>query len=189
MATVLVTEPVLPRFYEPVRLDGAIDNLVVSDCELQTHLRIDPDAWLEEHALVRLYAAAAQEEAERFTRRAIGPGTYQVAPAEVVASVYLRNIPITQILSVSAAGSPVSYTALDYMGLPLLLLPAASPNVVVQYEAGYAEGSVPPMLRAWILLATANLYENREAHSTKPVLPNAFASNMLMPFKVTLVFA
>ena len=50
----------------------------------------------------------------------------------------------------------------------------------ITYTAGYAD--VPYMLRAWILMRTASLYEHRSADSAKPASPHEFVRELLVPY-------
>ncbi len=52
--------------------------------------------------------------------------------------------------------------------------------VTVQYTAGYATAAdVPANFKHWILLAVADLYENRQRSADKPMLPQGFADALL----------
>lgn len=59
-------------------------------------------------------------------------------------------------------------------------------QVQVSYTAGFGSTSeqVPAPIRHWILLAIAEMYDNRAASSDKPALPQLFADRLLDPYRV-----
>lgn len=149
--------------------------LVVTDEELKQHLRIDDDLmWAHQSVIVRMYAAAAQEEAEKLTRRAIGMAEYRL-----VASGRRVEIPNPPVQSVEL---PVGQSVV--LGHTVLEFDDDGPREI-NYRAGYT--IAPPMLKAWILLRTASLYEHRSSDSAKPAQPNNFASELLVPYKARLI--
>ena len=159
--------------------------LVVTDDEIRSHCRLDEQQWLEQMDIIRLYAAAAQDEAERITRRAIGPGTYSLTMTAPVREVELPNPPLVSIDSITDS---LAYTTLHRNGIPVVKLDTTSgTDVTIIYQAGFA--TVPEGIKAWILLRTATYVENRESDSAKPVAPNEFAQNLLTPYISRLVLA
>lgn len=156
--------------------------LVVTDDEIRKHCRIEEQAWIEEGSIVRLYAESAQDEAERFTRRAIAKGTFRVTG---VGEVLLYNLPITSVTSVTYGGSPVTHVRDDTGGIPKITFTG---EATVEYLAGYGT-NVPAPIKAWILMRTATMYDNRESDSSKPVQASPFVENLLMPYVVRLVLA
>jgi uncharacterized phiE125 gp8 family phage protein len=59
-------------------------------------------------------------------------------------------------------------------------------KVVVTYTAGYGDTAVavPASLKHWMLLAMADLYENRAAHGEKPAVPHNFVDGLLDPYRM-----
>jgi uncharacterized phiE125 gp8 family phage protein len=58
--------------------------------------------------------------------------------------------------------------------------------VTVRYAAGYgaAASAVPAAIRAWILLATATLYETREADDVKVKAQHLFVDGLLDRYRI-----
>jgi len=58
--------------------------------------------------------------------------------------------------------------------------------VTINYTAGYGatDEAVPASLKHWLLLALADLYENRAAHGEKPAVPHNFVDGLLDPYRM-----
>jgi uncharacterized phiE125 gp8 family phage protein len=159
---------------------------------------------IDEDTLLGIYIAAATVTASQRLQRALTPTRFLLTadafpcaggalsllmpPVTSVDAVrYLDHIGVQQVL-------PVSSCYLDRVSEPAQLIPATGLSwpatlrrintVEVEYTAGYAEGAVPEPIRQWILLAVADLYENRSRSSDKPVVPQQFADALLDPYRM-----
>jgi len=58
--------------------------------------------------------------------------------------------------------------------------------VTINYTAGYgaSAAAVPASLKHWMLLALADLYENRAAHGEKPAVSHNFVDGLLDPYRM-----
>lgn len=161
--------------------------LVVTEAELKLHCRIDEFQFEDERPVVMLYAAAAQDAAERITRRSIGVSTYQQTVDGQVSEVALQMTPLVSVQSVMSAGAAVAYTRSTEIATPVIRLASPADGVVVTYSAGYA--TVPESIRSWVLLRTGTLYEHREDNGEKPVAEHQFCRHLLTPYISRFVVA
>lgn len=154
--------------------------LVVTDEEIRQHCRIDEFQFEEERATIGLYARAAQDAAERITRRSIGMQTYRQTARGQVSEISLSVAVLGEIQGVTEAGGNVGYSIEYRYETPVVKLDQPGTDVVVTYTAGYA--SVPDSIRSWILLRIGALYEHREESAEKPVSEHRFAQHLLTPY-------
>ncbi len=154
--------------------------LVVTDEEIRQHCRIDEFQFEEERATIGLYALAAQDAAERITRRSIGMQAYRQTERNQVSEVCLSASPFGEIQSVTVSGQAADYSIEYRHGIPVVKLDQPGPDAVVTYTAGYP--SVPDSIRSWILLRIGALYEHREESAEKPVSEHRFAQHLLTPY-------
>jgi len=144
----------------------------ITDQELMAHLRLVDDEWITEGIPVRsIYLPAALDEASRITRRPIALGDYRFA-VRGRASIEVEGF----IAFVGAAPA----ASLSWSGAARLITFTGAPPETVEVRAGFQ--TLPPGLKAWILLRTGTFYENREADSAKVAAPNQFAEQLLIPY-------
>jgi len=188
----LVTAPTT----EPVTLD-----------EAKAHLRVDGTA---EDALITALIQAAREHVESQTGRALitqtWDGTLDSFPAR--GAIVLPKPPLVSVTSVKhidAAGAEQTMNPSDYSvekpagphaqeGRILLGYGKSWPStrcqsnaVTIRFEAGYgAADKVPAALKAAMLLAIGDLYQNRErqALSSMQFYENKSAELLLFPFRI-----
>jgi len=178
MASVLVAGPAL----EPVSLT-----------EAKLHLRVDGN---DENTLVTALIAAARQEAESYTRRALVTQTWRYTCDRLAATVTLPHQPLQSVTSIAIDG--VTLAASNYevdtsTGRVKPLSGYAAEGIggiAITYVAGYGAASdVPQALRQAMLLMIGHWYEHREAVITGPIateLPLA-ARALLAPYRVMLV--
>lgn len=149
---------------------------------VKQHLRVDGD---EENALFDLYLAAALEQAEGMTRRALITQTLELIlddwPTERV--LKLPRPPLQSVESVKyldATGDEFSWTdyQVDARSEPGYLyfnnFPTSrlfpSGAISIQFVAGYGDAptDVPFIIQQGMLIAIGHWYENREAASDLP---------------------
>lgn len=147
---------------------------VLTLAELRLHLRADDNA-LEDTFLEALLESA-RGYAEHYTGRAIGVQTIELAlDAFPVGAVELPLSPATAIVSlkyidtsnIEQTVTSTLYTLDDY-GNSHWLLPAAgavwpiAAPIANAVKVRYTAGSLPPTVRAALLLLVGHLYANRE---------------------------
>ncbi|EJL21899.1 head-tail connector protein [Novosphingobium sp. AP12] len=172
---------------------------VVSLDEAKAHLRVRHGA---EDDLIKAYVAAATghiDGPEGWLGRAIGMQTLEVREDVFRDCMRLPFPPIVDIVSVKhldAAAAEVTILPSEYEVRGLLIGSAfgkrwpsvlAQPESVrIQYRAGY--DTLPPAIRAAILLMTGDLYANRETTaagtSTASIPMSTTVENLLQPFRV-----
>lgn len=189
-----------------LRLISAAAAEPITLAELKAQCRVDT---ADEDSVLNACIAAARAKAENITGRALITQTWeQGIDAQDVpdAEIELLKPPVQSISSVryyDEAGtlqtlSSALYT-LDAHTYPSWLLPAvgtAWPTVrdqanamLIQYVCGYgADGTtVPPDLRAWLLMTAAFLFSNREAYVVDgrvAEVPNRFVDSLLDPYRI-----
>mgnify|MGYP000865058529 CR=1 FL=1 len=177
----------------------------LSLAEAKLHLRVDADI-TEDDSLITALIVTARQQAEHRTGRALVTQQWRLGldqfpddslelPLPKLQSVqsvtYLDADGVRQTL----AGAKYDVVTDELVGR---LLPAFGKtwpdcrirpgSVQVSYTCGYgAAADVPQSIKAWMLLAIAAWYENREAlTSGQPVaeLPRSFWNGLLDPFYV-----
>lgn len=152
----------------------------VSLAEVRQHLRIDADDTSQD-VVMQALIAAARDHVEQVTRSALGVQTWQwIAngfPDED--TLALGKPPLTSVTSITYVdtnGATQTWAASNYVvwpGLPgqvRLAYDASWPSVreqpasvTVTFEAGYTAATLPPSLRAAILLLVGHWFEQRQA--------------------------
>lgn len=176
----------------------------VTLAEAKLHCKIDGS---DDDALITGLIVAAREQAENRTGRALVTQTLELA-LDVFpgAEIELPRIPAQSIVSVKYLDSnavlqtiDASHYALDNYGSQQnWAMPARdyswpdtadSANAVkVQYVAGYgAAAAVPASIKAWMLIAIATLYKQRDGVITGTIvaeLPHGFYEGLLDAYRV-----
>ena len=172
---------------------------VVSLEEAKDHLRV---LKATEDDLITAYIAAATghlDGPEGWLGRAIGIQTLEARTDVFCDAMLLRYPPIVEVLSVKYLDTEAVETTIlsaEYELRGSLLGSAfgkrwpsvgAHPEAVrIQYKAGYA--TLPPAMRAAILLMVGDLYANRETAVTGTIAASVPMSttveNLLAPFRV-----
>lgn len=172
---------------EPISLERA-----------KQHLRVVYD---DEDEYISALIVAAREMAEQRLNRTLVRRIRRVAFDRMEVFYRLPKPPFVGLVSVnySVPGgvTPVDAIAygLDEISTPARIVPIsgwpslneAGSTVIVEYEAGYAEGEVPAPIIQWMLLVIGSLYENREtmtAGVTVSSIPEEFTSWLLQPYMV-----
>lgn len=157
-----------------VKTAPTVEPLTVAEAKL--HLRVDhPD----DDATIERQIVAVRQLAEKFLRRSLITQTLQLHLDEFpVGELVLPRGPVASITSITyvdtagATQTVASYQS-DLVSEPARLFPAYDelwpdtrevPNaVIVEYVAGYgaAGSAVPEQIRAGMLLALSDLFENR----------------------------
>ena len=148
---------------------------VLTLAELRLHLRADEDVL--EDALLAASLESARGYAQHYTGRAIGVQTIELAlDAFPVGAVELPMSPVSAISSVKYIDTSLVeqtvlgtlYTIDDY-GMSHWLLPAAgavwpvSAPVANAVKLRYTAGSLPPAVRAALLLLVGHLYARAQS--------------------------
>lgn len=158
------------------------------------------DAFLE--ALISASRAAAEE----FTGRTFAAKRWRLTLDEFPAgAIELRHPPLDSVVSVEyvdGSGDLQTMNAADYaldksQVMPWLIPVSSWPStarvanaVRVTFDAGYANGAIPPQARAAILLMVAHLFANREAASDKALTEVPFGVDFLLrPLRVRMGMA
>ena len=178
---------ITPRALQPITL-----------AEAKLHLRVDTGS---DDTLINVLIIAATDAAEHLMGRAVLPQTWQLTLDSFEANeITLQKPPISAITSVKylqssdgvlttlSPGAYVLATANDYTAR---LVPAYGTNwpasrrmpeaVRIVFVTGYADAtSVPELIKAWIKLRLAALYENRQAWTEgKAIEQNPFVDRLL----------
>lgn len=174
-----------------------VEPVTVAELKLHSRIGIDTD-----DSMIALYITAARQQAEQLTGRSLAPRTMIRYYDEFPDSIEIPKGPITSVdwvKYVNMAGtlttlSGSAYT-LDSSQLSAWVIPSygytwpatltTTNAVAIQYQCGYTASTIPASIKAWILLKAGTLYENREADSDKPVLPNPFADSLLARYVVS----
>lgn len=184
----------------PVRKIAAVPGAVqpVTLEQARAQCRVDG---ADEDALLGTYISVATQAAADRLQRTLVPTRWRLTLDRFPDAIELAMPPIVSVESVKYIDTtgtqqtldPQDYT-LDSVSEPGYLVPAVGRAwpltqdrvnaVEVEYTAGYAGSAVPEPLAAWILLAVADLYENRARSAEKPVVPQNFADSLLDPYVI-----
>lgn len=168
--------------------------------QAKTHLREEQDETHNDLLITSLITVARQAAEDRLQRTLIdttwlrsmdafprGGGCIGLNMPRVLSVEWVKYLAPDGKLTTLA---PAAYE-LDPTAEPALLMPAYGtcwpatrqrPGAVqVQYKAGYGAvaAAVPKPIVQWILLALAELFENRSRSAERPVLPQQFADGLL----------
>lgn len=175
---------------------------VVTIDEAKRHLRVSSST--EDADIIRRVKAATRALEHRL-RRSIMPQVWERVLDDFPAgAIELGRPPIRTIDSVKYLrdpdGTELNISADDYTldkdtlpGWVLLKTDRSWPTDVspvgnavrVRFSTGYATvADVPTEIIDWILLATGDLYANRERSAANPVVPHDFAQDLIMHLRV-----
>jgi uncharacterized phiE125 gp8 family phage protein len=163
-----------------LKLTTAPSTYPVTLAEAKLHCRIDV---ANDDALVNALITAATEQADHMLGRALMPQTWTLTLGTFPDAIELTRVPVASVTSVryydtngtqqTLSPSLYSVDTADDFGFGYVV-PAYNTDwpairdqinaVEVIYVAGYANAAaVPQLIKTWILLRIAALYENREA--------------------------
>lgn len=178
--------------------------------EAKLHLRVDGT---DEDALIGSLIVVARRMAEMRTGRALLPQTWRLLLSSFPCDARPIPLPrppfasVTSFTWVDAAGvtqtlAPPAY-AVTQGGMLASLVPAFGTvwpvarsypdSVAITFAAGYANAAaVPADLKAWMKIAVATLYDNRDAvlrgiDSVASFMPRGFVDALLDPYVVPVV--
>lgn len=171
--------------------------------EAKLHARVDHAA---DDTLITALIAAARQEVEHVTGRALITQTWEMVLPEFADSMDLDLGPVASITSVKYLDSngaeqtlaSTVYDLIDEALPPRLVLKtgqswpatyAADDAVRIRFVAGYgADGtSVPAAIRAWMWVRISSLYAQREAFITGTSVsdpPGRFLDGLLDPYRI-----
>lgn len=173
--------------------------------EAKAHLREEQDETHNDLLITSLITVARQAAEDRLQRTLIETTWLRTADAFPGSGGHIElNMP--RVLSVQwvkylapdgalTTLDPAEYE-LDPTAEPGLLMPTYGTSwpaarqrpgaVQVQYKAGYgaAAAAVPKPIVQWILLALAELFENRSRSAERSMLPQEFADGLLDTYKI-----
>ncbi len=155
---------------------------------------------LDEDVLIGSYIFAATQAASDRLQRALVPANYRLTLDAFATSIELLPpvISVESVKYIDPDGAwqtldPQSYL-LDTVSEPGCLVPSAGCGwpatqdrinaVEVKFSAGYPENAVPEPIVQWILLVVADLYDNRQRSSERPVVPQNFADCLLDTYRL-----
>lgn len=184
-----------------IRLVAAAQYQPVPLALLKTQCHLESD-FTEEDATLGVYLAAATDQCQQRIGRSIMLQTWQLDVETLAGEIRLPWPVVQSLASVQYqddAGDWKDVGADTYRLSDGVLLPAPNaqwptgPGRII-YAAGYAAGdeaaqqvAVPAGIQAWVLLAAAALYANREtvaAGVSVAALPDRFADGFLDAHKV-----
>jgi uncharacterized phiE125 gp8 family phage protein len=173
--------------------------------ELKAQCRVETS---DEDAVLNSCIAAARAKAENMTGRALITQTWEQrldAQDVPTSEIELLMPPVQSVSSVKYVDEsgvlqtlPGGAYTLDASAFPGWLLPAFDTDwpamrdqanaMQIRYVTGYGNSgsSVPPDLRAWLLMTAAFLFANREAMSVDGKVadvPNRFVDALLDPYR------
>ncbi len=174
--------------------------------EAKLHLRVDADL-TDDDTLISALIVAARQQAEHRTGRALVSQQWRLGldqfPDDSLELPKPKLVSVESITYLDGDGSRQTISAADYEVITDELLGRVVPAygktwptsirsrpgcVQVSYTCGYgAAADVPQSIKAWMLLAIATWYENREALTAgQPVaeLPRCFWEGLLDPYWV-----
>lgn len=184
-----------------LRLISGPEEEPITLSDAKSHLRVTTDA---DDTLISLWIAAAREQVEGLTGRALLPQTWELRIDRFPGwrrAVELPIAPLLAVQSIAYSAADGTLTTVDASGYDVLqsggprampgrvlLSPAAlwpiarardAQAVRITYQAGYADAaSVPAALRSAVLLLLGELYESREASvPTRGAAPQALSDN------------
>ena len=171
--------------------------------EAKLHARVEASA---DDTLITALIAAAQEEAEHITGRALVTQTWEQVLDAFSDSMELGLAPVTSISSIKYLDSTGAeqtlastvYDLIDEAFPPRVVLktgqswPAtysAADAVRIRFVAGYgsAGSDVPAAIRAWMQVRVASLYAQREAviaGVSIAEIPGRFLDGLLDPYRI-----
>lgn len=150
----------------------------------------------DEDALIRSYIAAAREQAEHLTGRALAQATFELRLDAFTDCIELPRPPLISLagiryLDASSEEHDLAPEAfyLDDTGILPRILPvqpwpetSARPGCVrITYTAGYGAEALPLSLQQWMLLRIADMYEARETAFERALItaPRHFVDGLL----------
>jgi len=173
--------------------------------EAKLHLRVDADI-TDDDSLISALIVTARQQAEHRTGRALVSQQWRLGldcfPDDSLELPKPKLLSVESITYLDGDGVRQTISAADYEVITDELVGRIIPaygkswpscrehpgSVRVDYTCGYgAAADVPQSIKAWMLLAIATWYENREAlTSGQPVaeLPRCFWEGLLDPFWV-----
>ena len=182
----------------PLTLLNAPDDEPVSLDEAKLHLRVDG---ADDDSLITALITAARQQAENRTGRALVTQKWRYDLATFpVDTVELPKPPLASVESITyldADGTRQTLTDSAYEVYTASLAGVVNPaydtawpacreqpgSVQISYTAGYGDAAaVPQLIKAWMLLAIATWYAQREAVITGTIvseLPSAFWDSLL----------
>ena len=184
----------------PVRkiaaVTGAVQPITLEEAKAQC--RVD---CADEDALIGSFIGVATQAASDRLQRALVPTRYRLTVDSFPSAIELLLPPVISVESVKYIDTTGTQQTLDPQDFyldsvsePGYLVPAngrAWPAtldrinaVEVEYTAGYPGSAIPEPIKAWILLAVADLYENRTRSAEKPVVPQLFAESLLDTYRI-----
>jgi uncharacterized phiE125 gp8 family phage protein len=168
---------ITPPGVEPVTVIEAKQQAVIEHAEHDT--------------MVERLIAAARQEAEQRTGRALITQTWRQGQPAQGDTVPLRRWPLLEVLSVTddeGTLDPADYQV-EIGEFPMVIATRALVGtVVVEYKAGYGDeaADVPAPIRQWILATVAALYEHRETAIVGSITASLpFLDGLLDPYVVT----
>lgn len=165
--------------------------------EVKLHCRVDHDA---ENALLTALIAAARQQAENRTGRALITQTWELIGDEPPChEILLPRPPVSAVTSFSYIdpdGVTRDYTdyRLDKDAAPAAILPAygstwpvtrCTPGAVrIRCTCGYGAdaAAVPAPIRQWMLLQVGHWYANREAVGDARLAPLPYVDGLIDPY-------
>jgi uncharacterized phiE125 gp8 family phage protein len=184
----------------PVRLISVVNDAYqpVTLAEARLQLRVEFE---DEDSLIESLILVATQAASDRLQRALVPSRYRLTQDAFTDVIELLMPPVASVESLTyfdEAGTlqtlAPSAWLLDAASEPARLVPAVGSEwpatqcrpsaVTVNYTAGYPVGAIPATINQWILLAVADLYNNRERSSDKPKVPQNFADSLLDTYRI-----
>jgi uncharacterized phiE125 gp8 family phage protein len=177
----------------------------VTLAEAKLHCKVDA---ADDDALITALIVSARQQAEHATGRALVTQVWELSMDAFPADSLEIPRPILQtvdsITYLDTAGIRQTLANTEYQVIVDELIGRVVPaydktwptcreqpgSVVVTFTAGYGLAvSVPSSIKAWMLLAVATLYGQREAVITGPSvaeLPRDFSAGLLDPYRVVV---
>ncbi|MBB3034050.1 head-tail connector protein [Alteriqipengyuania lutimaris] len=186
-----------------VPMPSGYGDAILSLDACKAHLRVSHDA---EDDLIRALRDAAIEYVELYCGVKLGPVTgltwrAQALPSFASASIDLAVRPVTAVTAMEWLGDEGSEVSADPGAFRFSEAGELRPivggqwpsdvgcDVVVTFDAGYAEGEAPPALLSAVRLMLGHLYMNREAVVTTGaggVVPFG-VSHLCTPFRPVMI--
>ena len=177
----------------------------VSLAEAKLHCKVDGT---DDDALITALIVSARQQAEHATGRALVTQAWELSletfPADGLEIPKSPLATIDSITYLDTAGTRQTLVSTEYQVITDELLGRVIPAydktwpscreipgaVVVTFTAGYGLAvAVPSSIKAWMLLAVATLYGQREAVITGTIsseLPRDFFAGLLDPYRVVV---